>query len=198
MSAPDDQRPVGAESPAARGAARVELRVSQLRQLFNSLDPSPFHEKDIDTDAEEYIVSSAREQASDLPISIIIHMPAEEAAHANVNEVGTSLRNYFLYREEVARRELRYTLRLGRWRLAIGLAVLFLCVGLREVILGFSMGAAGRVLAEGLLIGGWVAMWQPVQTFLYGWWPQCESLKVLHRLAGTEVEIHPESTPSRH
>ena len=183
---------------AGTKAARVELRVSQLRQLFNSLDPSPFHEKDLDTDAEEYIISSAREQASDLPIAIVIHMPAEEAARADPNEVGTSLRNYFQYREEVLRRELRYTMRLGRWRLIIGLAALFLCVGLRELILGFAMGAAGRVLAEGLLIGGWVAMWQPVQTFLYGWWPLRESLKILHRLADTTVEIRPESGPLHH
>ena len=39
--------------------AKIELNLSRLNQLFNSLDPSPFHERDLDQDAEEYIVSSA-------------------------------------------------------------------------------------------------------------------------------------------
>ena len=43
--------------------ARIEISLSRLSQLFNSLDPSPFHERDLDHDAEEYIVGSAEEIA---------------------------------------------------------------------------------------------------------------------------------------
>jgi hypothetical protein len=35
----------------------IELKLSGLNQLFNSMDPSPFHERDLDHDAEEFIVS---------------------------------------------------------------------------------------------------------------------------------------------
>ena len=41
--------------------AAIEIRLSQPQQLFNSLDPSPFHERDLDEDAEQYIVDSADE-----------------------------------------------------------------------------------------------------------------------------------------
>ena len=27
------------------------------------------------------------------------------------------------------------------------------------------------VIRESLLIGGWVAMWRPLEVFLYDWWP---------------------------
>jgi hypothetical protein len=37
----------------------IELKLSGLNQLFNSMDPSPFHERDLDHDAEEFIVSWA-------------------------------------------------------------------------------------------------------------------------------------------
>ena len=40
---------------------RIELRLKELNQLFDSFDPAPFHEKDLDQDAEEFIVSWARE-----------------------------------------------------------------------------------------------------------------------------------------
>lgn len=40
---------------------RISLRLRELNQLFNSMDPSPFNDRDLDHDAEEFIVSSARE-----------------------------------------------------------------------------------------------------------------------------------------
>ena len=46
--------------PAPRDAlagGRIELRLRRIEQLFDSFDPAPFHEKDLDRDAEEFIVS---------------------------------------------------------------------------------------------------------------------------------------------
>lgn len=40
---------------------RLELRVSELMQLFNSLDPTPFLHRDLDRSAETYIENWARE-----------------------------------------------------------------------------------------------------------------------------------------
>lgn len=39
----------------------IRLRLRDMSQLFNSMDPSPFIEKDLDDDAEEFIVSWAQE-----------------------------------------------------------------------------------------------------------------------------------------
>jgi hypothetical protein len=39
----------------------IEVRLKELNQLFDSLDPSPFAEKDLDPKAERYIVDSYRE-----------------------------------------------------------------------------------------------------------------------------------------
>jgi hypothetical protein len=44
-----------------RAPHRIEIFVDKIEQLFNSMDPSPFHEKDLDHDAEEFIVSWAQE-----------------------------------------------------------------------------------------------------------------------------------------
>lgn len=42
-------------------AGVIEVRINEFAQLFNSLDPSPFHQRDRDDEAEDYIVSWARE-----------------------------------------------------------------------------------------------------------------------------------------
>jgi hypothetical protein len=60
-------------------AEAIELRVNEIGQLFHSLDPFPFRERDLDKEAEEYIVSWARELPHDQPIKIIIHLPEREA-----------------------------------------------------------------------------------------------------------------------
>lgn len=39
----------------------IEIRVDDLAQLFHTRDPFPFREKDLDQQAEEYIVGWARE-----------------------------------------------------------------------------------------------------------------------------------------
>ena len=42
-------------------AEAIELRVNEIGQLFHSLDPFPFRERDHDKEAEDYMVSRARE-----------------------------------------------------------------------------------------------------------------------------------------
>jgi hypothetical protein len=46
-------------------------------------------------------------------------------------------------------------------------------------------------VAEGVLIVGWVAMWGPLDIFLYGWWPIYGRCKLFDHLARLEVEMRP-------
>ena len=66
----------------------IELRLNNVGQLFNTMDPSPFHERDLDHDAEEFILSWAREHErdSDLRIRVVLRQPADEAAARLVRE----------------------------------------------------------------------------------------------------------------
>ncbi len=59
-------------------ATKIEINLSRLAQLFNSLDPSPFHERDLDHDAEDYIVGSAEEASRHYPLALVIHLPADQ------------------------------------------------------------------------------------------------------------------------
>lgn len=173
------------------GAVLIELRLRHLSQLFNSFDPSPFREKDLDKDAEDYIVGAAREIGIHRRLKLVIHLSA--VAMADAGTVAPAIHNYFAYRLEAARRDLRLHLSQGRLSLAIGLAFLVACVSVREVVLSLGDGTIEKILAEGLLISGWVAMWRPIQIYLYDWWPirrTCDALAVLGRI---EVEVQTDS-----
>lgn len=60
---------------------RIELRLRHVNQLFNSLDPAPFYEQDLDTDAEEFIVGWARHVATarDFPLRLVAHRRSQTA-----------------------------------------------------------------------------------------------------------------------
>ena len=53
---------------------RIEVRLRELPQLFNSMDPSPFHERDLDRDAEHFIVGWAQEHSLRKPMRLILHL----------------------------------------------------------------------------------------------------------------------------
>jgi hypothetical protein len=186
-----DQQTEGFGPYRQEGAAvLIELSLHRVSQLFNSLDPSPFLEKDLDDDAEAYIVGAAREIGRDLPLKIVLHLPANEVAQQSQADVAAAVQHYFAYRLAATRRDLRQYLRVGRTSLAIGLAFLVACFSLREVVQGlFGDGTVAEILSEGLIIMGWVAMWRPIQVFLYDWWPIRRTVRVFAKLAAAPVEL---------
>jgi len=171
--------------------ARIEVNLSRLTQLFNSLDPSPFHERDLDHDAEEYIIGSAEEISRQRPFSLVIHLPADQLPEIGATYLGEAIHNYFAYRETNERRRLRLLFRDGRIALVTGLAFLFSCVLLRELAFSFGSSAVSDILGEGLLIIGWVAMWRPLEIFLYEWVPVRRRCRILAKLSKMPVIVQP-------
>jgi len=182
-----------ADEPAATA---IEIRLSKLQQLFNSLDPSPFHEKDLDADAEEYIVGSVVEFPLQQPLKLVIHLPADQLALAESANLQDAIHNYFAYRREVARRRVRFQFREGRTALLIGLLFLVLCISIRQLVLALGHGAGWQTVSEGLLIVGWVAMWRPLEIYLYDWWPIRHHGRVFAKLATMPVELRLADVPA--
>src|SRR5437762_879401 len=56
------------------GVHHIELNLQSIDQLFNTMDPSPFHEKDLDDDAAEFILSWAQEFHRPEPVDLIVHL----------------------------------------------------------------------------------------------------------------------------
>lgn len=46
-----------------------------------------------------------------------------------------------------------------------------------------------EVLRESLAIAGWVAMWEPMQIYLYGWWPLRRRGRLFANLGRMPVEV---------
>jgi hypothetical protein len=164
----------------------IELRLNNVSQLFNTMDPSPFHERDLDHDAEEFILSWAREHEkdSDLRIRVVLRQPEDAEAARLVRE---SIQHYFGYRARIARSDLSELFREGRISLLIGVLFLASTLILRDLITpGPSLPDFVR---EGLTICGWVGLWKPIDIHLYRWWPLKAHGRLLKRLSACPVEV---------
>ena len=152
------------------------------------MDPSPFHERDLDDDAEEFIVGWAQEFPRRDAVSLVIHVNQVPTQPDTQRLVETAVHHYFAYRAKLKRLELRYLLNQGRTSLIIGLAFLVACM-LTSQLLRRQAGTLPIVLREGLIIAGWVAMWRPMEIFLYEWWPLLRKRRLYQKLSRIRVEV---------
>ena len=170
-------------------AVAVELRLDRISRLYNSLDPAPFHEKELEAAADDYIAGSAEDLAGQ-PMRLVVMLPQPELARPEATQIPASIRNHFALRERTEHRKLRAEWHRGRISLVIGLGFLVVCLLARELLMA-SSSPVSRILAEGLLIVGWVAMWGPLDVFLYAWWPIAGRRRLFARLAQIDVELRP-------
>jgi hypothetical protein len=62
-------------------------------------------------------------------------------------------------------------------------------------VAGTLTGTLHDILAEGLLISGWVAMWRPLQIYLYDWWPLVRHLRILRKIRDLPVQLRVTGQP---
>jgi len=159
-----------------------------MGQLFNSMDPSPFIEKELDSDAEEFIVSLAHEFPPKAQIRLRIYLnqwPGEDPKEL----IATAVHNHFAHRAKITDLEFKRLLRQGRTSLFIGLLFLAACLLLTKLLLGGEAGTWAAVARESLTIAGWVAMWRPMQIYLYDWWPLLRRGRIYSKLSHMPVEV---------
>jgi hypothetical protein len=120
---------------------------------------------------------------------MVVHLGAG-AGTADVAVMADAVREYFKRRASATRRQLRKLFRVGRISLVIGLAFMASALLLGDALgrLYSGEGFAG-LLRESLVIGGWVALWRPIEIFLYDWWPIRAQAKLYDRLAGMPVRV---------
>jgi ABC-type spermidine/putrescine transport system permease subunit I len=170
----------------------IEMRVNEIAQLFHTLDPFPFREKDLDREAEEYIVGWARELPAHRPFRIVVHFPDDESQRKAALEMREAFSRYFAGRAAVIQGDLNELFRIGRRSLGIGLCVLLACLFLGRFVAGYLADASGiRLVEESFLILGWVANWRPLEIFLYDWWPMAHRRDLYRRLSASVIEPKP-------
>jgi hypothetical protein len=178
-----------AGDPIASNCHVIEVRVADLNRLFNAIDPAPFRQRDLDPDAEAFIVGWAREMPTDARLALVVHLDRPAGLAEEPAILRDAIREFFSERAQVSRRRLRQLFRRGRISLAIGIAFLAVSLLVGDLIARLLGERVGEIMREGLLVGGWVAMWRPMEVFLYDWWPIRADARLADRLSAMPVRI---------
>ena len=173
------------------GKILIELKLREIMQIYDSLDPSPFYQKVLDKNAEEYITEAVMDFPSSTDLKLVVYLPESEIQKDAARDLGQAVHNHFKYKADQAHREMRETLTGGRISLLIGIVFLTLTLAANLEIASHPDTVINQTIRSSLLIIGWVAMWQPVNTFLYGWWPIRRKIKIFKKAGAIDVMVMP-------
>ena len=173
------------------GRILIEIKLTSILQMFNSFDPAPFHEKEIDTAAEHYIVDTVKDFPKKTRFKIIIYLPHDIATSDQAKKIVPAIHNHFQYKVLVTDRKFRSHFRHGRTTLLIGLTFLAIAMVARQMVSGVSGHIPAQLFADAFLIIGWVAMWEPITVLLYELWPIIQTKRIYEKISTMEIEILP-------
>jgi hypothetical protein len=166
----------------------LEIYVADIQRLFNSMDPAPFFERDLDPNAAGYIREWAEELPGKGPLTLVVRLGTPLGAADTAAGVERSVREHFQRRAAASRRELRDLLRMGRYSLLAALLFLGPVIVIAESAAQMVQTERYAALIENsLVIGAWVALWRPIEIFLYDWWPIRAEARLFDRLNRMEV-----------
>ena len=112
-----------------------------MMQIFNSFDPAPFHEKELDENAEVYIYNTVGEFPLKKPLELMIYLPPSEIGKETEETLKEAIRNHFSYKKLLTDIELRRLLQRGRRNMTIAVVFLFLCLLMIRLLSTFDREA---------------------------------------------------------
>jgi hypothetical protein len=172
------------------GRTCIEVRVKNIKQLFDARDPAPFRERDLDDDFVEYVETSADEIGKKpLTLKLFISEPIHEDLSAQAFQQVVA--SFFQYRIDMKKLQLRRLFESARVFLVIGFFMLISCLMASELLpqLFEPYETISRISREGLTITGWVAMWKPLETVLFDWWPFRRQIQLYGRIVNIKVVL---------
>lgn len=165
----------------------IELHVGDPSGLFAPFDASSLRARHLDHEVEQFIVHRAQETTSACYALAVQH--PNRSPRFDAIALSDAIRKHFAHRSEEELRRLTAQIREARRDLLIGFVFLLLCAALALVAWKLLPAPLGLFVEQGLLIIGWVALWRPIDLFLYELRPLRSRRALYDTLARMEVSF---------
>jgi len=168
---------------------KIELDFKDISQLFNPFDPSKLTEKDLNNDVVDFIISYFNEfNFLKRKTRIIIHLPKKNHSKKYYGDTKKAISHFFEHLVKTEDKKINEKIKKGKKELLAGLIILFLALIIKGFI-NLEGSIVLSLLGEGLTIGGWVAMWNPINTLFYDWFPIKSKRKLYDRISLSKIEF---------
>jgi hypothetical protein len=133
----------------------IDVALDDYDDVYDDWDPAPFKRRFIQEEFDYFIVSSAEDIPFKYNVSIVLYLPEQKMDKNKEIAVESAYRNYYSYelgkinksRIRVSKKSLYYFL----------LSMFFLTLG---YFLHYDENFVFNILKEGVIIGGWVFLWE--------------------------------------
>lgn len=164
----------------------IDFRVRSDVLLFDARDPAPALERDLSDNFVDYVLASVQSFPLRTNLKLVINFTEKERGLRD-DELRSSIRSFFAYEALLHKKRLRNSRRNTEFFLFGGIVLLLLCLFLADLAKRSPFPFVSNVLHEGLLIGGWVGLWRPLESLLYDWWPITMKIRYLNKLSKIEI-----------
>jgi len=163
----------------------VSIHVHDLTRMFNSLDPSPFWDRDLDREAAHFIEDEFRDKQSADVWHLNVYILEGTTSTVDLQK---ALESYYGRLAHSARLALREHLWMGQLALFGGTGIFLVSTVARQILKGVA-GELPLMLDQGLIILAWLALWRPAEALIYGWVPFYRNRRLFERLARIRVSV---------
>ena len=163
----------------------IEVSLDDYDEVYDDWDPSPFKKRDIEDEFNDFIVDSATDIPLSSGVSIVLHLPEDKRSEEKEAILISAYRYFYGYIVQRLNKELTNQ----RMRAASYLvfSLIFMSIGYFFTIEGSSMVLS--VLHEGILIGGWVFLWEFITTMFISGRDKVREYRMFQRLLDSELRF---------
>jgi hypothetical protein len=163
----------------------VTVLLHDYNDIYDDWDPSPFKRRDIEDEFNDFVLNSSEDIPLTFDISIVLYLPEAKKDERKERVLISAYKNYYEYATA------RISKSISGLHTKILSYLLFSCVFL---IVGYFLSETGpgvfaRVLHEGILIGGWVFLWEFFTNFFIKRRELLEEFRLYNRLYHAEIRF---------
>ncbi len=173
------------------GVWEIELHLASVTDAVRTLVPVPLPYVDLDADVAAYIADQLESVPKDAKFRLVIRLPEQNIHEGDEQVVQTVLGLYVEQKLKRYKKQERAALRDVISAFFWGVAFMLLCQILRWLLAFPEYPTITQTISEGLLVLGWVALWNPYDRFLFSWLPALKNLKSIRRMKNLQVQIKP-------
>lgn len=179
----------GAGERMPDGVREVRLFLADVADAFSTTVPVPLPYVDLNEDIVEYVEDEVSGLPETEPVRIVLLLPPEAVNPGDEALLQALAGRYF--RERIARRarEAREALRSVGSACFWGFVFMLGCQIVRWLADFPDYPTVTSTISEGMLVLGWVALWNPYDRLLFSWRPAVKRLRLVRRIARAEIVL---------
>ncbi|WNY26991.1 hypothetical protein MsAm2_07740 [Methanolapillus ohkumae] len=176
----------------------IELELNSADQIYNNMDPSPFYERELNNNADQYIFSAVEEVPLRKKMLLVIYARIDkELTEKKENVVKDAIHMHFERKAKSLERQMRKKTKTVGYSTILGFIFLGFCLAASYwLTVNAGDNSFSQVLGQGLAVIGWVVLWNPVEYLVFDRWEPRKEIRLCKKISKTDIEIIPISRES--